>query len=179
MGCFALSEPGNGSDAGAASTTAKSAGDSFVLNGTKSWITNAFESEAGVVFATTDKSLKHKGPLHYFNLQRLAHTHFAGISAIIIPKPVEGLELGKKEDKLGIRGSSTCALMFDNCKVPKENLLGELGSGFKVGTCPRIIRNSDVDFFKILDSDDLSGCRSHRHCFSGLGHCSGVFGSRG
>ncbi|XP_019769624.1 short-chain specific acyl-CoA dehydrogenase, mitochondrial-like [Dendroctonus ponderosae] len=115
VGCFALSEPGNGSDAGAASTTAKSEGDSFLLNGTKSWITNAFESEAGVVFATTDKSLKHKG-----------------ISAIIIPKPVEGLELGKKEDKLGIRGSSTCALMFDNCKIPKENLLGELGFGFKI-----------------------------------------------
>ncbi|XP_066149250.1 short-chain specific acyl-CoA dehydrogenase, mitochondrial [Euwallacea fornicatus] len=115
VGCFALSEPGNGSDAGAASTTAKIEGDHFVLNGTKSWITNAFESEAGVVFATTDKSLKHKG-----------------ISAIIIPKPVEGLELGKKEDKLGIRASSTCALMFDNCRIPKENLLGEPGLGFKI-----------------------------------------------
>ncbi|KAF7269480.1 activator-recruited cofactor subunit 42 [Rhynchophorus ferrugineus] len=115
VGCFALSEPGNGSDAGAASTTAKLDGDKFLLNGTKSWITNGYESEGGVVFATTDKSLKHKG-----------------ISAIIIPKPVEGLELGKKEDKLGIRGSSTCALMFENCKVPKENLLGQLGFGFKI-----------------------------------------------
>lgn len=115
IGCFALSEPGNGSDAGAASTTAKTDGDNFVLNGAKSWITNGYESQGGVLFATTDKNLKHKG-----------------ISAIIFPKPVDGLELGKKEDKLGIRGSSTCVLAFDNCKVPKENLLGEYGLGFKI-----------------------------------------------
>ncbi|CAH0548569.1 unnamed protein product [Brassicogethes aeneus] len=115
VGCFALSEPGNGSDAGAASTTAKLEGTNYVLNGTKSWITNGYESEASVVLATTDKSLKHKG-----------------ISAIIVPKPIEGLELGKKEDKLGIRGSSTCSLMFENCKVSKENLLGETGFGFKI-----------------------------------------------
>ncbi|KAJ8982574.1 hypothetical protein NQ317_005045 [Molorchus minor] len=115
VGCFALSEPGNGSDAGAASTTAKEEGGNYLISGTKSWITNGYESEAGVVMATTDKSLKHKG-----------------ISAIIVPKPIQGLELGKKEDKLGIRGSSTCALMFDNCKVPKENLLGQPGMGFKI-----------------------------------------------
>ena len=65
IGCFALSEPGNGSDAGAATTTAKLDGDYFLLNGTKSWITNGYESEAGVVFATTDKSLKHKGMLDF------------------------------------------------------------------------------------------------------------------
>uniref|UniRef100_A0A6P7GPT3 Short-chain specific acyl-CoA dehydrogenase, mitochondrial n=1 Tax=Diabrotica virgifera virgifera TaxID=50390 RepID=A0A6P7GPT3_DIAVI len=115
VGCFALSEPGNGSDAGAASTTARLDGDKFILNGTKSWITNGYESEAAVVLATTDKGLKHKG-----------------ISAIIVPKPTNGLELGKKEDKLGIRGSSTCNLIFDNCSVPKENLLGEPGFGFKI-----------------------------------------------
>ncbi|XP_019878162.2 short-chain specific acyl-CoA dehydrogenase, mitochondrial [Aethina tumida] len=115
VGCFALSEPGNGSDAGAASTTATLEGSSYVLNGTKSWITNGYESEASVVLATTDKKLKHKG-----------------ISAILVPKPVAGLELGKKEDKLGIRGSSTCSLIFENCKVPKENVLGELGFGFKI-----------------------------------------------
>lgn len=115
VGCFALSEPGNGSDAGAASTTAKLEGENYILNGTKSWITNGYESKASVVLATTDKNLKHKG-----------------ISAIIVPKPIEGLELGKKEDKLGIRGSSTCLLQFDNCKVPKENLLGEPGFGFKI-----------------------------------------------
>ncbi|XP_075983657.1 activator-recruited cofactor subunit 42 [Anticarsia gemmatalis] len=115
VGCFALSEPGNGSDAGAASTTAKDGGDKWILNGTKCWITNGYESKASVVFATTDKSLKHKG-----------------ISAFIVPKPIKGLELGKKEDKLGIRGSSTCSLMFEDCDIPKENILGEPGFGFKI-----------------------------------------------
>ncbi|KAK3588832.1 hypothetical protein CHS0354_035973 [Potamilus streckersoni] len=115
IGCFALSEPGNGSDAGAASTTARLVGDSWVLNGTKAWITNGYESEAAVVFATTDKKAKHKG-----------------ISAFLVPKPTEGLSLGKKEDKLGIRASSTCNLIFEDCRIPKENLLGELGMGFKI-----------------------------------------------
>lgn len=115
VGCFALSEPGNGSDAGAASTTAKLVGDSYMINGTKSWITNGHESEACVLMATTDKSLKHKG-----------------ISSFIVPKPVSGLEVGKKEDKLGIRGSSTTLLMFEDCKIPKENILGTPGLGFKV-----------------------------------------------
>ncbi|XP_017779452.1 PREDICTED: short-chain specific acyl-CoA dehydrogenase, mitochondrial [Nicrophorus vespilloides] len=115
VGCFALSEPGNGSDAGAASTTAKESDGGYILNGTKSWITNGFESEAAVVLATTDKSQKHKG-----------------ISAFVIPKPIAGLELGKKEDKLGIRGSSTCLLIFEDCKVPKECLLGKPGEGFKI-----------------------------------------------
>uniref|UniRef100_F6U1L2 Short-chain specific acyl-CoA dehydrogenase, mitochondrial n=1 Tax=Ciona intestinalis TaxID=7719 RepID=F6U1L2_CIOIN len=115
VGCFALSEPGNGSDAGAASTTARDDGDCWVLNGTKSWITNSYEASAAVVFATTDKSKKHKG-----------------ISAFIVPMPTEGLSLGKKEDKLGIRGSSTANLIFDDCKIPKENLVGESGFGFKI-----------------------------------------------
>lgn len=115
VGCFALSEPGNGSDAGAASTTARLEGNSYKLNGTKSWITNGFESEAVVLFATTDKSKKHKG-----------------ISALIVPKPINGLSLGKKEDKLGIRGSSTCSLIFEDCVVPQENVLGQPGMGFKI-----------------------------------------------
>lgn len=115
IGCFALSEPGNGSDAGAASTMAKSTGDKYVLNGTKSWITNGFEASGIVVFATTDKSKKHKG-----------------ISALIVDKPTQGLSLGKKEDKLGIRGSSTCSLIFEDCQVPAENILGEPGMGFKI-----------------------------------------------
>ncbi|XP_026333184.1 short-chain specific acyl-CoA dehydrogenase, mitochondrial [Hyposmocoma kahamanoa] len=115
IGCFALSEPGNGSDAGAASTTAKDGGDKWILNGTKCWITNGYESKAAIVFATTDKSLKHKG-----------------ISAFVLPKPIKGLELGKKEDKLGIRGSSTCSLIFEDCEIPKDNILGEPGFGFKV-----------------------------------------------
>ncbi|KAL4224180.1 hypothetical protein ACF0H5_017633 [Mactra antiquata] len=115
VGCFALSEPGNGSDAGAASTTATLVGNEWVLNGTKAWITNGYESEATVVFATTDKQLKHKG-----------------ISAFLVPKPTEGLTLGKKESKLGIRASSTCNLIFEDCRIPKENLLGEPGFGFKI-----------------------------------------------
>ncbi|KAF4530363.1 hypothetical protein B566_EDAN018448 [Ephemera danica] len=98
-----------------ASTTAKDTGSGWQLNGTKSWITNGYESEATVVFATTDKSKKHKG-----------------ISAFLVPKPTQGLSLGKKEDKLGIRASSTCNLVFEDCNVPKENLLGEPGMGFKI-----------------------------------------------
>ncbi|XP_063234043.1 short-chain specific acyl-CoA dehydrogenase, mitochondrial [Bacillus rossius redtenbacheri] len=116
VGCFALSEPENGSDAGAASTTAKHGSDgSWLLNGTKSWITNGFESEAAIVFATTDKSKKHKG-----------------ISAFIVPKPATGLSLGKKEDKLGIRASSTCNLILEDCSIPGDHLLGQPGLGFKI-----------------------------------------------
>jgi len=115
IGCFALSEPGNGSDAGAASTTARLDGNEWVLNGTKAWITNGYEAEATVVFATTEKALKHKG-----------------ISAFIIPKPYKGLSLGKKEDKLGIRGSSTCNIILEDCRIPKENILGKPGEGFKI-----------------------------------------------
>lgn len=106
---------GNGSDAGAASTTATPSAGGWTLNGTKSWITNGYESAATVVFATTDKSLKHKG-----------------ISAFVVPKPTAGLSLGKKEDKLGIRGSSTCNLIFEDCQIPQENLLGNTGYGFKI-----------------------------------------------
>ncbi|XP_070204442.1 uncharacterized protein [Littorina saxatilis] len=115
VGCFALSEPGNGSDAGAASCTAKLDGDSWVLNGTKAWITNGYEAEATVVFATTDRSQKHKG-----------------ISAFLVPIPTEGLSRGKKEDKLGIKATSTCYLIFEDCRIPKDNMLGEPGFGFKI-----------------------------------------------
>jgi len=115
IGCFGLSEPGNGSDAGAASTTAVLDGDEWVLNGTKMWITNGYEANAAVVFATTDKALKHKG-----------------ISAFIVPMPTSGLTLGKKEDKLGIRATSTVQLIFENCRIPRDNLLGETGFGFKI-----------------------------------------------
>ncbi|XP_067635450.1 short-chain specific acyl-CoA dehydrogenase, mitochondrial [Eurosta solidaginis] len=115
IGCFALSEPGNGSDAGAASTTAIEKNDRYVLNGTKMWITNGFEAGAAIVFATTNKSLKHKG-----------------ISAFIVPKGLNGFTVGKKEDKLGIRASSTCQLIFEDCEIPKENMLGQPGYGFKI-----------------------------------------------
>ena len=115
IGCFALSEPGNGSDAGAASTTATLDGDSWVLNGTKAWITHCFESSACIVFATTDKLAKHKG-----------------ISAFIVPIPTKGLVLGKNVEKLGIRATSTANLIFDDCQIPKKNILGEPGFGFKI-----------------------------------------------
>ncbi|XP_037077636.1 short-chain specific acyl-CoA dehydrogenase, mitochondrial-like [Pollicipes pollicipes] len=115
VGCFALSEPGNGSDAGAASTTAVLKEDRWVLNGTKSWITNSWEASGVVVFATTDKAKKHRG-----------------ISAFIVPMPTPGLSLGKKEDKLGIRATSTANLIFEDCEIPRENLLGKEGDGFKI-----------------------------------------------
>jgi butyryl-CoA dehydrogenase len=110
-----LSEPGNGSDAGAASVAATEQGDHFVLNGSKAWITNSWEASYGVVFATTDKSLKHKG-----------------ISCFIVDMKGPGVVLGKKEDKLGIRGSSTSTVTFEDCKVPKANMLGSPGKGFTI-----------------------------------------------
>ncbi|GMG16214.1 unnamed protein product [Phytophthora fragariaefolia] len=115
LGCFGLSEPGNGSDAGAASTTARPTDKGYVLNGTKAWITNAHDADQAIVFATTDKSLKHKG-----------------ISAFIVPTDAPGFSLGKKEDKLGIRGSSTGNLIFEDVEIPKESLLGKEGDGFKI-----------------------------------------------
>lgn len=115
IGCFGLSEPGNGSDAGAASTTATLDGSEWILNGTKAWITNAHESSAAIVFATTDKSLKHKG-----------------ISAFIVPMDSDGFSLGAKEDKLGIRASSTANLIMENVRIPQDNLLGKKGDGFKI-----------------------------------------------
>ena len=108
IGCFGLSEPGNGSDAGAASTTAVKKGDEYVLNGTKAWITNAHDSNTAVVFATTDKSLKHRG-----------------ISAFIVPTDTPGFSLGEKEDKLGICASSTGNLIIEDVVLPASNLLGE------------------------------------------------------
>jgi len=127
IGCFGLSEPGNGSDAGAASTTATFSPDTneYTINGSKAWITNAHEASAAVIFATTDKSLKHKG-----------------ISAFIVPFHNDGDEdkktfrdgfsLGKREDKLGIRASSTSNLIYENVTIPQEYLLGELGQGFQI-----------------------------------------------
>lgn len=115
LGCFGLSEPGNGSDAGAASTTARLDGDEWVINGTKAWITNAHDAQCAVVFATTDKEKKHRG-----------------ISAFIIPTDSEGFSLGAKEDKLGIRASSTGNLIMEDVRVSKDNLLGQQGEGFKI-----------------------------------------------
>lgn len=115
IGCFALSEPGNGSDAGAAATTAKVKGDKVILNGTKAWITNAFEAKATVVFATYDKAKKHRG-----------------INAYLVDMPIKGLATPKKEDKLGIRASSTGPLIFEDVEISTENRLGKDGEGFKI-----------------------------------------------
>ncbi len=115
VGAYALSEAGSGSDAFALKTRAADAGDHYVLNGQKLWITNGNEAEIFIVFATLDPDAGYKG-----------------ITAFIVEKGFEGFSVGKKEDKLGIRASSTTELIFDNCKVPKENVLGEVGKGYKV-----------------------------------------------
>jgi alkylation response protein AidB-like acyl-CoA dehydrogenase len=115
VGAYALSEAGSGSDAFGLATTAKDEGDHFVLNGRKLWITNANEANVFIVIANTNKELGYKG-----------------ITAFIVERGFEGFTIGKKEDKLGIRASSTCELILDNCKVPKANVLGEVGKGYKV-----------------------------------------------
>lgn len=115
VGAYALSEAGSGSDAFALKTRAVDKGDHWELTGQKLWITNGNEAEIFVMFATIDPALGYKG-----------------ITAFIVEKDFEGFAVGKKEDKLGIRASSTTELILDNCKVPKENVLGEVGKGYKV-----------------------------------------------
>ena len=115
VGAYALSEAGSGSDAFALKTRAADKGDHYELSGQKLWITNGNEAEIFIVFATIDPAAGYKG-----------------ITAFIVEKQFEGFTVGKKEDKLGIRASSTTELIFDNCKVPKENVLGEVGKGYKV-----------------------------------------------
>lgn len=115
IGAMGLTEPSAGSDAGAVKLTATRDGDHYVLNGTKIFITNAFHADIYVVIASTDRAKKHKGT-----------------TAFIVEKGTPGFSFGKKEHKMGIRASSTYELVFENCRVPKENLLGEEGMGFKI-----------------------------------------------
>jgi alkylation response protein AidB-like acyl-CoA dehydrogenase len=115
VGAYALSEAASGSDAFALRTKAVDKGDHFELSGQKLWITNGNEAEIFITFATVDPAAGYKG-----------------ITAFIIEKGFEGFSVGKKEDKLGIRASSTTELILDNCRVPKENVLGEVGKGYKV-----------------------------------------------
>lgn len=115
LGAFGLTEPNAGTDASAQQTIATLDGDEYVLNGTKIFITNGEVAETYVVFAMTDQS---KG--------------LKGISAFIVEKGTPGFTFGKKEDKLGINGSSTTELIFQDCRIPKENLLGKEGQGFKI-----------------------------------------------
>ncbi len=115
IGSYALSEAGSGSDAFALQTRATKRGDDYVLNGQKLWITNAKEAGLFIVFATLDPSAGYKG-----------------ITAFLVEKGLRGFTLGKKEDKLGIRASSTCALVFQDCVVPASQVLGEPGKGYKI-----------------------------------------------
>ena len=115
IGAFGLTEPNAGTDAAMQQTTAVEDGDSYILNGSKIFITNAGYAHVYVIFAMTDKSLGNKG-----------------ISAFIVEKGTPGFSIGKKEKKLGIRGSATCELIFENCRIPKENLLGKVGKGFVI-----------------------------------------------
>ena len=115
VGAYALSEAGSGSDAFALTTRAVEDGDAFVLSGRKLWITNANEGGVFIVFATLDPAAGYRG-----------------ITAFIVERGVDGFTVGKKEDKLGIRASSTCELLFDDCRIPRDNLLGEPGKGYKV-----------------------------------------------
>jgi len=115
VGAYALSEAGSGSDAFALQTKAELKGADFVLNGRKLWITNSKEAGLFILFATVDPSKGYKG-----------------ITAFLIEKNFPGFTVGKKEDKLGIRASSTCELILEDCRVPKENVLGELGKGYKI-----------------------------------------------
>lgn len=114
IGAFCLSEPEAGSDATSQATTAEDKGDHYVINGTKNWITNGGRADVYLVIAQTDRSKKHRG-----------------INAFIVEKGTEGFHVGPKEDKLGIRGSDTHTLQFNDVKVPKENRIGEDGFGFK------------------------------------------------
>ena len=115
IGAYALSESSSGSDAFALKLRAEDKGDKYVLNGNKLWITNGNEADVFIVFANLDPSKGYKG-----------------ITAFMVEKSFPGFSVGKKEDKLGIRASSTTELLFENCEVPKENVLGEVGKGYKI-----------------------------------------------
>ncbi|NDD65299.1 MAG: acyl-CoA dehydrogenase [Acidobacteria bacterium] len=115
IGAYCLSEAGSGSDAFALQTRAEDRGDHYVLNGRKMWITNGNEAGIFVVFANLDPAKGYKG-----------------ITAFVVEKGFPGFSVGKKEEKLGIRASSTTELLFDDCMVPKENVLGEAGKGYKI-----------------------------------------------
>ena len=115
VGAYALSEAGSGSDAFALSSHAVESADGFILNGRKLWITNANEADIFVVFASVDPDAGYRG-----------------ITAFLIERDFPGFTVGKKEDKLGIRASSTCELLLEDCRVPRGNVLGEIGKGYKV-----------------------------------------------
>ena len=115
LGSFSLSEPQSGSDASNMKTIAEKDGSHYILNGTKNWVTNGINSDLIIVMSLTDKSKGHKG-----------------VSAFIVPKNIDGISLGKKENKLGIRSSDTCEIHFTNCRIPVENLIDSEGEGYRI-----------------------------------------------
>ncbi len=115
LGCYALSEPGSGSDAAALQTVAVRDGDSYVLNGTKNFITNGVQADVCVVYATTDKAAGHKG-----------------VIALVVERDFKGYSVGAEDSKMGIRASGSCQIHFEDCRVPVANRLGAEGDGFKV-----------------------------------------------
>jgi len=115
VGAYALSEPASGSDAFALQTRATDNGDHFLINGQKLWITNGNEAEVFILFANANPEAGYRG-----------------ITAFVVEKGFEGFSVGKKENKVGIRASSTVELILENCRVPKENVLGEVGKGYKI-----------------------------------------------
>ena len=117
VGAYALSEAGSGSDAFAMATRAEDRGDHFLITGRKLWITNAAEAGLFLLFANARPDDGYKG-----------------ITAFLIERDFPGFQVGKKEDKLGIRASSTCELILDGCRVPRENVLGEVGQGYKIAS---------------------------------------------
>jgi alkylation response protein AidB-like acyl-CoA dehydrogenase len=139
LGCWALTEPGTGSDAAAQKTTAVPDGDHWVLNGTKQFCTNASVAQTAVIMAVTDRSQGSKG-----------------ISSFIVEKGTPGLIVSKVERKLGTRGSPTCSIILDGCRIPRENLLGKVGEGYKqalitleggrMGACALIIGMAQAAF---------------------------------
>jgi butyryl-CoA dehydrogenase/short/branched chain acyl-CoA dehydrogenase len=112
---YALSEAGSGSDAFSLTTQARKDGDSYVLSGRKLWISNALEADLFLVFATVDPAAGYRG-----------------ITAFLVERGTDGFTVGHKEDKMGIRASSTCELLFDDCRVPASNVVGEMGKGYKI-----------------------------------------------
>ncbi len=126
IGAWGLTEPGSGSDAGGARCNAVRKGNKWVMNGTKTFITNGHYADVAVVIAVTDKT---------------AHTH--GLSAFVVEKGTKGFRVGKKENKLGLRASDTSELIFEDCEIPAENLLGSEGQGF-------------IDAMKVLDGGRIS-----------------------
>ncbi len=115
VGAYALSESSSGSDAFALKLLAQPKGNSYILQGHKLWITNGGEANLFIVFANVDPAKGYKG-----------------ITAFLVERDTPGFKIGKKEDKLGIRASSTCELVFEGCEIPKENILGEVGKGYKI-----------------------------------------------